>query len=134
MLNPWYIIYPVIRTVKNMNFVNSISELLMQTIIQPLCVRKLKLMACEVYKIVNDLSPKYIQDLVHIKMASYDFRSERKADIPRVISTRYGLRSFRSEAVDSLPNNLRLAESYPQFRRLLQSWDGFACKCLICCT
>ena len=54
-------------------------------------------MASEVYKTVNDLSPMNIQDLVNIKisdfylnMTSYDFRSERKADIPRVKTTRYG--------------------------------------------
>ena len=73
-------------------------------------------MACDVYKIAKDLSLKYKQDLVKIKMTSYDFRSERKAKIPRVNSTRYGLRSFKSEAPrirNSLPNKLRLAESYP---------------------
>ena len=77
-------------------------------------------MACEVYKIVNDLSPKYINDLVNIKNSSYNFRSEKKAEVN---STRYGLRSFRSEAPriwNSLPNELRVAESYPQFRRLIQ--------------
>ena len=51
----------------NNDFSYSLSELLMQTNTQALHVRRLKLMACEVYKIVNDLSPKYIQDLVNIK-------------------------------------------------------------------
>ena len=86
----------------NNDFTSPISELL-------------KLMACKVYKIVNDLSPQYISDLVNIKVSPYDFRGEKKADIPRVKSTRYGLRSFRSEAPwiwNRLPNNLRVAESY----------------------
>ena len=94
-------------------------------------------MACEVYKIVNDLSPKYINDLVNIKKSSYNFKSEKKAEVPRVNSTRYGLRSFRSEAPriwNSLPNELRVAESYPQFRRLIQRWDGFGCQCPLCYT
>ena len=80
----------------------------------------LKLMAFEVFKIVNKLSPLYIQDLINIKISPYNFRGERKADLPRVNTTRYGLRSFRSEAPrvwNSLPNNLRMAESYPQFRK-----------------
>ena len=78
----------------------------------------LKLMACEVFKIVSKLSPEYIQDMSSIKTSTYNFRGERKADILRVNTTRYGLRSFRSEAPriwNSLPNNLRVAESYPQF-------------------
>ena len=41
-------------------------------------------MACEVFKIVNKLSPEYIQDMISIKTSTYNFRGERKADIPRV--------------------------------------------------
>ena len=55
-------------------------------------------MACEVFKIVNKLSTEYIQDMINIKTSTYDFRDERKANIPRVNTTRYGLRSFRPEA------------------------------------
>ena len=119
----------------NNDFTSSLSELLKLTNTQPLHVRRLKLMACEVYKIVNDLSPQYISDLVNIKVSPYDFRGEKKADIPRVKSTRYGLRSFRSEAPriwNRLPNNFRVAESYPQFRRLIQRWDGLGCQCPLC--
>ena len=75
-------------------------------------------MACKVFKIVNKLSPEYIQDKISIKISTYNFRGERKADILRVNTTRYGLRSFRPEAPrisNSLPNNLQVAESYPQF-------------------
>ena len=69
-------------------------------------------------KIVNNMSPDYINDLVKIKISNYDFREERKAYFPRVNATRYGLRSLRSEAVriwNSLLNEVRLVEAYPQF-------------------
>ena len=90
-------------------------------------------MACEVYKIVNKLSPEYIQDMISVKTSTYNFRGERKADIPRVNTTRYGLRSFRSEAPqiwNSLPNNLGVAESYPQFQGLLRRLDGLGLDAL----
>ena len=121
----------------NNDVTSSLPDLLKQTNTQPLHVRRMKLMACEVFKIVNDLSPKYINDLVNIKNSSYNFRSEKKAEVPGVNSTRYGLRSFRSEAPriwNSLPNELRVAESYTQFRRLLQRWDRFGCQCPLCYT
>ena len=51
-------------------------------------------MACEVYKIVNRLSPEYINDLVNIKSSTYNLRAEKQAEIPRVNTTRYGLRFF----------------------------------------
>ena len=86
-----------LRFISN-DFTSCLSELLKLTNTQPLHVRRLKLMACEVYKIVNDLSPQYISDLVNIKVSPYDFRGQRKADVLRVNSTRYCLRSFRAKA------------------------------------
>ena len=94
-------------------------------------------MACEVFKIVNKLSQEYINDLVKIKPSTYNFRAERHAEVTRVNTTRYGLRSFRSEAArawNSLPNELRVADSYPQFGRMIRSWDGLGCKCPLCST
>ena len=91
-------------------------------------------MACEVFKIVSDTPPKYIQDLVNIKLSKYDFRREKPVDVPCVKSTRCGLRSFRYEAAsiwNRLPNNLQFAESYPQFKRLLHIWGGLRCRCQI---
>ena len=82
---------------------------------ESLHVKRLKLMACEVFKIVNTLSPEYIQDMINIKTSTYNFRSDRKVDIPRVNTTRYSLGSIRSEAPwiwNRLPHNLRKAESY----------------------
>ena len=120
----------------NNNYSSSLKKLLNQTKTEPLHVKKLKLMACEVLKIVNKLSPEYIQDMISIKTSTYNFRGERKAEIPKVNTTRYGLRSFRSEAPriwNSLPNNLRVAESYPQFQGLLRKWDSLGCGCPLCC-
>lgn len=121
----------------NNDYSSSISDLLKSTNTQPLHVRRLKQMACEVFKIVNKLSPEYINDLVKIKPSTYNFRAEKQAEIPSVNTTRYGLRSFRSEAArvwNSLPNELRVAESYPQFRRLIRGWDSLGCKCPLCST
>ena len=92
-------------------------------------------MASEVYKIVNDIAPAYIKDLVNIKKSNYNFRRENQASLPTVKSTRYGLRSFRYEAAriwNCLPNNVRLAESFSQFKRLLHAWDGDICGCPSC--
>ena len=81
-------------------------------------------MTSEVYKIVNDIAPDYIKDLINIKKSTYNFRRENQASLPAVKSTRYGLRPFRHEAAriwNCLPNDLRLAESFPQFKRLLHA-------------
>ena len=119
----------------NIDFTSSRQDLLFSTSTAPLHVRRMKQMATEVFKIVNDMSSKYIKDLITIHNSSYNFRRENKASIPQVKSTRYGLRSFRYEAAriwNCFPNDLRKAESFPQFRRLLHAWDGIICKCPSC--
>ena len=121
----------------NNDYSSPLSDLLKSTNTQPLHVRRLQQMACEVYKIVNKMSPEYLSDLVKIKSSHYNFRAERQAEVPRVNSSRYGLRSFRSEAArvwNSLPNEIRVADSYPQFRRLIRSWDSHICGCPLCST
>ena len=119
----------------NNDFTSSLQDLLSSTSTVPLHVRRMKQMATEVFKIVNDMSPEYIKDLITIQNSSYDFRRENQASIPQVKSTRYGLSSFRYEAAriwNCLPNDLRKAESFPQFGRLLHAWDGIICKCPSC--
>ena len=83
----------VLRFINN-DYSSSIHDLLKSTNTQPLHVRRLKKMACEVFKIVNKLSPEYINDLVKIKPSTYNFRAERHAEVPRVNTTSYGLRFF----------------------------------------
>lgn len=119
----------------NNDFTSSLEELLKTTNTVPLHVGRMRQIACEVFKIINNISPSYIRDLITVRDSSYNFRSEKQATLPQVKSTRYGLRSFRYEAAriwNSLPNSVRLAESYPQFRRLLHAWDGHICKCPTC--
>ena len=121
----------------NNDHTSSLNDLLKSTNTQPLHVCRIKQMACEVFKIINKMSPEYINDLVEIKTSTYNFRAEKQIEISRVNKTRYGLRSFRSEAArvwNRLPNELQVAESYPQFRRLIHSWDSPICGCPLCST
>ena len=123
-----------LRFISN-DFTSPLKTLLVNSNTVPLHVLRMQKMASEVFKIVNKLSPEYIQDLVSIKDSTYNFRNERTAEIPRVKTTRYGIKSFRFEAAriwNSLPNEIRLAETYPHFRRLIRAWDGFDCKCPLC--
>ena len=41
-------------------------------------------MAGEVFKILHQMSPEYIQDLVNFKVSNYHFRKENQARVPRV--------------------------------------------------
>ena len=75
----------------------------------------------EVFKILHKLPPSYLQDLLKENVSLYDFRNKRQVEIPQVNPKIYGMKSFRFEAAqawNSLPNEVRLAENYKQFRKL----------------
>ena len=57
-------------------------------------VKRLKFMACEVFKIVNDLSPSLISDLIAIKHSQYSTRKNYSAFIPKARTNKFGLKSF----------------------------------------
>ena len=61
-------------------------------------------MASEVYKIVNDIAPDYIKDLINIKKSTYNFRREYQTSLPAVKSTRYGLKKV-SEYDQEIPQS-----------------------------
>ena len=117
------------------NYSSSPSDLLKLSGTEYLHVTRLKLMACEVYKIVNDLTPSFISDLIAIKHSQYSMRRINSAFIPKARTTKYGLKSFAHEGAlvwNSLPNERRTSENYGQFRRLITRWDGPVCRCSVC--
>ena len=112
-----------LRNINN-NLTSSLQTLLSSTNTAPLHVRRMKQMTSEDYKIANDIAPDYIKELINIKKSNYNFRRENQASLPAVKSTRYGLRSLRYETAriwNCLSNDLRLAESFPQFKRLFHA-------------
>ena len=77
------------------DFTSNIETLLVLKSAVPLHIGRMKLMASEVFKILHNLSPSYIQDLVKEKVSHYDFGNKKQAKIPQVNSKRYGMKSFR---------------------------------------
>ena len=119
---------------KALRFINDDFELPLRDLLVSnntdfLHIGRMKLMAREVFKILHQMSPEYIQDL------NYHFRKKIKHRCPELIPQWYGLRTFRYEASriwNNFPNEIRAAESYPQFRRMLRTWTGPICKCPLC--
>ena len=64
-------------------------------------------MASEAFKILNKLSPSYIQDLVNEKVSHYNFRNKKQVEIPQVNSKRSDMMSFRFEAARNVEQPLK---------------------------
>ena len=112
-----------------------ISDILVNTKSKLLHVSRLNVLANEAFKILNKESPEYLHNLLSFKPSTYNSRRENQITIPKVNTTGYGIESFRLYATriwNNLLNEIRQAESYKSFRRLLQTWDGPLCGCSVC--
>ena len=98
-------------------------------------IRRQRTMALETFKIINQLTPVCLQNLVNVKKSKYSFRYNNIVDIPQVNTTIYGKKSFRYAAAamwNSLPDHFRTESSFSQFKSLIQSWNGTECRCSAC--
>jgi hypothetical protein len=97
--------------------------------------KRQRTMALETFKIINQLTPVCLQNLVNVKKSKYSFRYNNIVDIPRVKTTTYGKKSFRYAAAEMgncLPDHFRTESSFSQFKSLIQSWNGTECHCSAC--
>ena len=114
---------------------SSYEELLTRANLPTLHIGRLRTIALETYKCINNSAPKYIRDLVNLKQSSYSFRYENTLQIPTIRTVAYGQKSFRFEAArvwNSLPNELRKVSAFKDFERLIRTWTGPKCNCAVC--
>ena len=117
------------------NYPSTHNDLLKTAGTQYLHIKRLKHMACEVFKIVNNMSPSFITNLIEIKTSKYSMRRTKPAVVPKSKTSKYGLKSFAHEGVrvwNSLPNELRRCDNFREFRRLLRCWNSPVCGCSAC--
>ena len=116
---------------------SSYESLLLKSQLPSLKVRRLREIALEAFKILNNLSPVYLNDLLTFKNLSYSFRYTKTVEIPQVRTNRYGTikKPFRSTAAkmwNNLPQHFREITSYNVFKNQVNSWSGEACVCSFC--
>ena len=96
-------------------------------------LKRIRIIAQEVYKSLHGLSPKYTNELLRDRT----FKSRRPLDlyVPKVNQISYGYRSYQFEAPtvwNSLPLDIRRSENFPLFKKLIKSWTGSSCRCNSC--
>ena len=117
------------------DYVTSYENLLIKAKIPSLHVRRTRTMAIETFKIINNLAPIVLSDLLKKKENRYNFRYINLLQIPHVNTTRYGKNSFRYAAPalwNSLPEKFRNCTTFNQFKNLISFWNGKDCTCLAC--
>lgn len=101
-------------------------------------LRRTRKIALEVYKIIEGRSPKFLNELIKLQSTGrYDLRGSetRQLEAPSDWNMKWYKNSFCYQSVqiwNSLPHEIRLAENYKTFKRLISHWNGEVCKCAMC--
>ena len=100
-------------------------ELLSRANLPTFHLGRLRTIALETFKCINNIAPPYIRNLVNVKQSTYSPRYENILHVPSVRTKTYGQKSFRFEAAkvwNGLPNNLRKVSNFREFERLIRTW------------
>ena len=76
--------------------------------------------------IKNGNIPTSISELTTARNSNYNLRGDAILKLPKVNSTKYGIKSWRYQAAqlwNTIPNNLRNIDSYRSFKRGLKELD-----------
>ena len=98
-------------------------------------VRKLRLLAIEIFKTINDLNPIYMKDIFSLN--TRDGSRDNILKVKTQKSKRYGtdtLRSLGPKIWNQLPNEIRNINQFTIFKRLINTWSGPSCRCNKCKT
>ncbi len=98
---------------------------------------RLKVLACEVYKVVNNQGPAYLKDVFKLRKTAYELKGEENLslEVPTIRTETFGRHSLRTLAPqvwNSIPSNTRWAVTLKEFKTLLGTWSGIQCKCKMC--
>ena len=97
-------------------------------------IMALRYLTIEVYKCMNGLNPKYLNDLFTIKKSKYDLRDNSLINRCKVVTTNHGLKSFKDYGAkiwNLLPASCKGATSLDEFKVLIKSWNGPKCSCSV---
>ncbi len=99
-------------------------------------VNMIRTLALEVYKTLNRLNPSFMRKMFVEKPTNYNLRGIKTLDIPKVNTTKYGIKSLSylgPKIWNSLPDNIKMASSANNFKMLAKTWffDNVCC-CSFC--
>ena len=95
--------------------------------------RNLQVLATEIFKAKNDLSPEIMKEVFELKEPSYSLRSKRNHFArENVKTTHYGIQSIKHLAPkiwDLVPDQIKRCGSLTKFKHFIKSWSPNDCPC-----
>ena len=97
--------------------------------------RNLQVLATEMFKVHNDLSPAIVRELFHERNNNYNLRQFSEFAIPNVKSVHHGSESISvlgPKIWNLVPNEFRELTSLTAFKKAIKKWKSEMCPCRLC--
>ena len=96
-------------------------------------IRRLRTLAVEMFKTLNEINPPYMKNIFTPK----ENAKVRQNDIivKRINTSRFGTQSLRSlgpKIWNNLPSNIKSETSFLKFKKYIKTWLGPKCSCKVC--
>ena len=96
-------------------------------------IKRLRTLALEVFKTINNLNPDFMKDIFYLS----PYQTHKKYDIfVRSRNTAsFGDKSLRAlgpHVWNSLPENIKSTDTISVFKNFIKNWCGPKCKCKSC--
>jgi hypothetical protein len=117
------------------DFNDTYYNLLQRTSKSTLYLTRLRFLAMEIFKVLNDMSPMYMKNLFIKKQTIYKLRDITPLVQPKFKTITYGHNTLKyqgSKLWNKLPNNIKDVDSVNDFKKEIQKWSGPECHCGYC--
>ena len=93
------------------------------------------MLATEIYKAINKLSPTIIKNIFDLKNIPYNLRSGPTFRTNNVKTVKYGIEtlSYRGPKMWSVvPESIKSSKTLLQFKSKIKAWKPVGCGCKLC--
>ena len=97
--------------------------------------RNLQVLATEIYKSKNNISPSVMQEIFTVIEPKYNLRRNTIFQQRKVRTQKYGIESLKylgPKIWELVPTDIKLSESLEVFKSKIKNWKTDACPCKIC--
>ena len=97
-------------------------------------IRRLRLLATEIFKTINNLNAPYMKEVFRLNTRRAETGSD-KLLVQSQNSMKYGsytLRSLGPKIWNKLPTNIKNARNLLTFKKMINTWSGPKCHCSSC--
>ena len=115
------------------NYTDNYENLLTKSGNQTMEIKRLRILATEIFKTLNGLNPKFMEEIFHY--SPFLTHKKRNLQVHTRKTSKYGdkcLKNLGAHMWNSLPVNMKYETSLQNFKISIKNWLGPSCKCYLC--